>query len=136
MIRKIKFRGKCREKGYWVYGDLLGNPLLKNTEIREYDSCLIPPYHADYPVDPDTIGQYIGFNDCDDEEVYEGDLLRDDNGHIYVVKYLTKYLGFCIADYVEVMSNPDAWRPLTMAWWKEYGEDLDICGNVCDFNVK
>ena len=76
IMREIKFRGKdCN--GKWVYGDLRQQP---NDEY-----CPVGIYQNDPedwrglpPVDPDTVGQFIGITDESGNEVYEGDILEAD----------------------------------------------------------
>lgn len=73
MNREIKFRGKRIANGEWLTGDLL--------HINE--QVLIHPIFNDpneYPEDfdenvhPQTVGQFTGLYDNDDEKIYEGDI--------------------------------------------------------------
>lgn len=61
-MRTIKFRGKSLNTGMWVYGD------LQHKGKRAF---------IEYEVDPATVGEYMGFQDKNTIEVYEGDVLTD-----------------------------------------------------------
>ena len=73
MTRKIKFRGKRLSDGEWVYGDLLHNVDCLKIREWEIDVNQIP---KSYVVDENTIGQYIGFKDKNEREMYEGDIVN------------------------------------------------------------
>ena len=58
MNREIKFRGKRLDNGEWVFFTL---PFDGRTDY--------------YDVDPNTVGQYTGLKDKDGREVYEDDIV-------------------------------------------------------------
>ncbi len=70
-MRVYKFRGKRKDNGEWVYGDLLHN--IDCTKIREWevDVNQIP---KSYIVDENTVEQFTGLYDKDNREIYTSDL--------------------------------------------------------------
>lgn len=74
-MREIKFRGKDMETLEWVYGKFCNACGDDNVAMRI--DCFV--------VDPATVGQYTGLHDSTEQEVYEGDILSDARGRLYVI---------------------------------------------------
>lgn len=86
MNREIKFRGKMIPENKWIFGTILRIPAppvcFGKSETDKYyiqfpDPSYIPDWNMPYrmvqgKVNPDTIGQYTGLYDKDEEkEIYE-----------------------------------------------------------------
>ena len=123
-MRMIKFRGKSIDGKEWLYGDLVSSADKKRTAIlvndkESYDEC---------EVDPETVGQFTELYDCNEKEIYEGDILKWSNGRMYVVKF---WEGMFYASVKECNEGILGGFPLHALTNYEYRK-CEIVGNIYD----
>lgn len=80
-MREIIFRGISTTTGEWHYGNLT---ILTNADFTSHDKgSYISNRTGGRPfahqVLPETVSQYTCFKDIDDNEIYEGHILDDDD---------------------------------------------------------
>lgn len=127
-MRTIKFRGKSKRTGEWLYGDLVRNvegafAVVPPFEMNTHNEC------STYEVDEKTVGQFTGFTDCVKREIYENDILyfeEFENNYTVAVKWNEEISTWSIQLSYESRLGS---RPLG-EWIRE--ERLEVIGNVFD----
>lgn len=84
---KIKFKAKRLDNGEWCEGYFYeenGNTYI--IENRQKESML--NRNVTYEVDPSTICQFTGLKDCENQDIYEGDILAEKEYPEFEVGYI------------------------------------------------
>ena len=76
-IENIKFKAKRLDNGEWIYGSLIRSTagIKERAYIVDYFSSM-----SDYSVigvDPSTVCQFTGLKDCEDNKLYEHDVIKN-----------------------------------------------------------
>ena len=71
-----KYRGKRKDTGEWICGDLIHRHIWGRTDfvIRVSDSGF--GVYEEYEVDPDTVGLSSGIPDKKGKDIFDGDICR------------------------------------------------------------
>jgi len=115
-MREIKFRGKTRMSGEWVYGFYVERDGVDCGMI--YDSTGLGT-----DVDKKTVGQFVNSLDKNKVDIYEGD----------IVHYKQEIFGANI-DEIEVVENMTRWLRKVGYEEREMGQDYyehsEVIGNI------
>ena len=121
----IKFKAKRLDNGEWVKGDLVHSTSYVGISYPSDEFSDVPIVHR---VDPSTVCQFTGLKDKEGKEIFEGDLLYDeDSGIVSAIKWKRNICGY-------VYEKAGAFA--TMRVFSNHTCFLKVIGNKFDRNEK
>lgn len=135
MNREICFRGKSVKSGKWLYGYLgeIKSKILQTTYVEKVIFSNLSWFNtdnfgyvvADCTVDKDTIGQFTGLYDKNQEPIFEGDIVLQQGYHGNKTPMVVKFeCGAFIVGYHEGSSTKR--KPMLL------NSKCEVIGNIHD----
>ena len=137
-MRGILFRGKRKDNGEWVYGDLIKNLIYDGREKEIRIGDIYFEHNGDIhgtavrEVIPETVGQFTGRWDEDCNKIFEGDILEIsyDDGTAYTTEVRAYGSTLCVN--IEGEDYDFTAIDFAIDIWKDNCCEYKVVGNVFD----
>ena len=117
MNERFLFRGKRKDNGEWVDGNLVYTRTTTFGVVTEI--CTL---EMSYQVIPETVGQCTGLKDKNGKLIFEGDIVK--NKAWYVIKYDNG--GYGLSAFGKTKPIP------IMGHWNFNSDEIEVIGNIHD----
>ena len=121
-MREIIFRGKRKDNGEWVEGDLMQHYVHHNDLTIVVGGCVY------YEVDRETVGQFTGLTDKNGKEIYDRDIIEDKNG-IGVIMWFQTSWG--VASYAHGYDGLKSYTAVD-SFYSNQTKEWAVIGNIHD----
>ena len=121
-MREILFRGKRADNGEWVYGSLITERNMFDGNLMTMHIQDIEEPYDDNLIDDETAGQFTGLTDKNGTKIFEGDIIRDADGDVMIVKWLTEGATFVL--------EPKPY--VSVHFYSTLPSEIEVIGNIHD----
>lgn len=140
MAREILFRGNRTDNGEWV----TGTPFIFADRCKMIQAVAVHPdfvdegnvyYSEGFPVDPETVGQYVGRTDVNGKKIFEGDIVEatiTENHWNSIKKYSAKYIVEYHPKYCYFYLKRNRNNLLFDGNWSYALDSIKVIGNIHD----
>lgn len=127
-MQKIEFRGYSEERGEYIFGNLVSFRLDWDTYYFITGTRNTMDMKKLQRVTADSVGQFTGFFDIDNVEIYEGDILRQtrkpDKPDYKVIRSVMSAAFVVIPTNLEIIT--DSFMVLTESFIQREGLKVDL----------